>query len=136
MVSHHSDVIKQRLRRVLFSPMERACYDRARLILAMSSPYIAGSALLRRYPDRVSVLPIGLELAPFLAPAPEVREHGDRLKRAYPGPLWFFCGRLVYYKGLETALLALRSVPGTLLIAGDGPARTRLERFAARLDLE
>ena len=136
VVSHHSDVVKQRLRRLLFSPIERACYDRARLVLAMSPPYVAGSALLRRCPDRVAVLPIGLELAPFLDPAPEVREHGDRLRRTYPGPLWFFCGRLVYYKGLETALLALRSVPGTLLIAGDGPARTQLERLAARLDLK
>jgi rhamnosyl/mannosyltransferase len=136
VVSHHSDVIKQRLRRLLFSPIERACYNRARLILAMSPPYIAGSALLRRYPDRVAVLPIGLELAPFLDPAPQVRDRGDRLRRSYPGPLWFFCGRLVYYKGLETALLALRSVPGTLLIAGDGPARGRLERLAARLNLQ
>ena len=136
VVSHYSDVVKQCLRRVLFSPIERACYDRARLILSESPPYIAGSAVLRRYPDRVAVLPIGLELAPFLDPAPEVREHGDRLRRTYPGPLWFFCGRLVYYKGLETALHALRSVPGTLLIAGDGPARTHLERFAARLDLK
>ena len=91
---------------------------------------------LRRYADRVAVLPIGLDLAPFLDPAPEVRAHGDHLKRSYPGPLWFFCGRLVYYKGLETALLALRSVPGTLLIAGDGPSRAQLERFAARLDLK
>jgi glycosyltransferase involved in cell wall biosynthesis len=136
VVTHYSDVVKQRLRRVLFSPIERACYDRARLVLSVSSPYVAGSKLLSRYADRVAVLPIGLELAPFLNPAPEVREHGDRLKHTYPGPLWFFCGRLVYYKGLETALLALRSVPGTLLIAGDGPARTRLEKFAARLGLK
>ena len=34
VVSHYSDVVKQRLRRVLFSPIERACYDRARLILS------------------------------------------------------------------------------------------------------
>ncbi len=135
VVTHYSDVIKQRLRRVFFSPIERACYDRARLILSVSSPYVAGSKILRRYTDRVAVLPIGLDLAPFLDPAPEVREHGNRLRRSYPGPLWFFCGRLVYYKGLETALLALRSVPGTLLIAGDGPARASLERFATGLNL-
>ncbi len=136
VVSHHSDVIKQRLRRVLFSPMERMCYNRARLVLAMSPPYIAGSSLLRRYSDRVSVLPIGLELEPFLEPAPEVRQHGEYLKRSHPGPIWFFCGRLVYYKGFETALLAMRSVPGTLLIAGDGPLRPRLERLKDRLDLK
>src|SRR4051794_36382316 len=29
VVSHHSDVVKQPLRRLLFSPIERACYDRA-----------------------------------------------------------------------------------------------------------
>lgn len=136
VVSHHSDVVKQRMRRVLFSPIERACYNRARLVLAMSPPYAGGSKVLKRYLDRVDVLPIGLELAPFLDPAPEVRKHGDRLRGMYPGPIWFACGRLVYYKGLKVALLAMGSVPGTLLIAGDGPERGRLERLAARLGLE
>ena len=136
VVTHYSDVVKQRLRRMLFSPIERACYDRAQLVLSASLRYIAGSKVLRRYADRVAVLPIGLELGPFLNPGLEVRENGERLKRSYPGPLWFCCGRLVYYKGLETALLALRSVPGTLLIAGDGPSRMRLERLAARLNLK
>ena len=82
VVSHHSDVIKQRLRRVLFSPMERACYNRARLILAMSPPYVAGSTLLRRYTDRVAVLPIGLDppgSRSWIRPL-EVVERGDLLK--------------------------------------------------------
>ncbi len=136
VIHHYSDVVKQRLRRVLFSPIERACYDRAQLVLSVSLPYVAGSSVLRHCVDRVAVLPIGLELAPFLDPAREVRERGDRLRRTYPGPLWFSGGRLVYYKGLEIALHALRSVPGTLLIAGDGPARPLLERLAARLHLE
>jgi glycosyltransferase involved in cell wall biosynthesis len=135
VVSHHSDVVKQRLRRLLFAPLERACYDRARLVLAMSPPYAAGSSLLRRYADRVAVLPIGLDLSPYLEPSPEVAERGVLVRRRHPGPLWFSCGRLVYYKGLETAMHALRSVPGTWLIAGDGPSRPRLERLAARLGL-
>ena len=133
VVTHYSDVVKQPLRRMLFSPIERACYNRAGLILSVSSHYIAGSPILRRYVDRVAVLPIGLELAPFLDPTREVRERAEHLKRSHPGPIWFCCGRLVYYKGLETALLALRSVPGTLLIAGDGPARARLERLAGSI---
>ena len=75
---------------LLFSPMERACYDRARLVLAMSPPYIAGSKVLRRYTDRVAVLPIGLELAPFLDPAPEVREHGDHSETLLSRPALVF----------------------------------------------
>jgi rhamnosyl/mannosyltransferase len=136
VISHYSDVIKHRLRRVLFRPIERACYDRARLIFSVSSPYIDGSSVLRRCTDRLAVLPIGLDLAPFLSPSPEVVERADVLRRSHPGPLWFSCGRLVYYKGLETALRALRCVPGTLLIGGDGPERGRLERLAVRLNLK
>jgi rhamnosyl/mannosyltransferase len=135
VVSHHSDVIKQRLRRFFFSPLERACYNRARLLLAMSPPYAGGSAILRRYPDRLAVLPIGLDLAPYLDPSPEAVAHGARLRSAVAGPLWFSCGRLVYYKGLETAIEALRFVAGTLLIGGDGPARGQLERLAQRYNL-
>jgi rhamnosyl/mannosyltransferase len=136
VISHYSDVIKQRLRRLIFSPIERACYNRARLLLSVSSAYVAGSAILRRYPERLAVLPIGLDLAAYLDPAPEVVAHGALLRRSYGGgPLWFSCGRLVYYKGLETAIEALRFVPGTLLIGGDGPARPKLQRLAARRKL-
>jgi glycosyltransferase involved in cell wall biosynthesis len=135
VVSHHSDVIKQRLRRLLFKPIERAIYDRARLVLAMSPPYIGGSAVLRRCADRLDVLPIGLDLAPYLHPSAEIEARAALLKRSIPGSLWFSCGRLVYYKGFETAMHALRSVPGTWLIAGDGPQRARLERLAVRLEV-
>jgi glycosyltransferase involved in cell wall biosynthesis len=135
VVSHHSDVIKQRLRRVIFSPLERACYDRASLVLAMSPPYIEGSSVLKRCSGRLGVLPIGLDLAPFLNPPSEIVARSVLLRRSFAGPIWFSCGRLVYYKGLETAIQALQFVPGTLLIAGDGPNRRRLERLATSLNL-
>ena len=135
-ISHHSDVVKQKLRRLLFKPVERAVYDRARLVLAMSPPYIAGSGVLRQCGDRLGVLPIGLDLAPYLHPSSEIEAKATLLRCSIPGPLWFSCGRLVYYKGFETAMHALRSVPGTWVIVGDGPLRTRLERLAARLNVQ
>ncbi len=136
VVSHHSDVIRQRVRRLLFRPMERACYARSSLVLAMSPPYADGSRVLRRCAERVGVLPIGLDLAPFLEPSSEVMEHAQRIRQDHPGPIWFACGRLVYYKGLSTALRAIPEVPGTLLIAGDGPARRGLERLVDRLGVQ
>jgi glycosyltransferase involved in cell wall biosynthesis len=136
VVSHHSDVIKQRLRRVIFSPIERLCYDRASVVLADSPPYIEGSSVLKRCSGRLGVLPIGLDLEPYLNPSPEISARSVALRRSIAGPIWFSCGRLVYYKGFETAIRALQFVPGTFLIAGDGPQRKRLERLAARLNLE
>jgi rhamnosyl/mannosyltransferase len=46
-----------------------------------------------------------------------------------------FVGRLVYYKGLDILLPAMRSVPGRLLVVGDGPLRGAVERQAAELGI-
>ena len=37
-------------------------------------------------------------------------------------------GRLVYYKGFEYAIRAMRSIDARLLIAGTGPLKTALEQ--------
>jgi rhamnosyl/mannosyltransferase len=42
---------------------------------------------------------------------------------------------MVYYKGFHTAIRALRHVPGTLMLVGDGPERPALEAEAQRLGL-
>ncbi len=45
-------------------------------------------------------------------------------------PLWLSVGRLVYYKGLATAIDALDSVPGRLMIVGRGPLERELRARA------
>lgn len=55
------------------------------------------------------------------------------------GPLRLvFAGRLVYYKGLQLALRALRASASnaTLTVFGDGPLRSSLQRLARRLGLD
>jgi len=135
VISHHSDVVRQRLRRILFGPLERVCYRRAEAILMGTPTYISGSKTLLRNAHRVAAVPYGLDLEPFLRPSAEVEAHGRAIRRVYPGPIWFAIGRHVYYKGFETAVRAMTSTPGTLLLAGDGPLRDSLERLARRLNL-
>jgi len=76
---------------------------------------------------------MGINLEPYLNPSPAVQKEANRILQAYQAPIWLSCGRLIYYKGLHIALSALRSVPGTLLIVGDGPERVQLEAAAAKL---
>jgi teichuronic acid biosynthesis glycosyltransferase TuaC len=52
------------------------------------------------------------------------------------GPLVATVGALIPRKGQQLALMAIRSVPGaTLMLAGDGPDRSRLEAHALSLGL-
>jgi glycosyltransferase involved in cell wall biosynthesis len=82
--------------------------------------------------DRVTVVP---------NPAPPVPElpsrEALRAELGVEGPLLAFAGRLTAQKALDVALDALASVPrATLLLLGEGPERSSLERRVAGLGLE
>lgn len=135
VVTYQSDVIRQRVRKVLFRPLERLAYRRARAVLTSSPSYALGSRFLRPYHDRLGVLPNGIDLQPYREPTAAHHAEAERIVARYGRPLWLAAGRMVYYKGLEHALRALPSVPGKLLLIGDGPERPALEAEARRLGL-
>jgi rhamnosyl/mannosyltransferase len=132
IITYQSDVVRQRILGALFRPAERFVYRRVRQVLPTSPPYAEGSSFLKPYRERVRVLPMGLDLEPYVSPAPDDCRAAEQLRLKYPGPIWLACGRLIYYKGLRNAVLALAHVPGTLLIVGDGPERAALEKEALR----
>ncbi|MBU8896343.1 glycosyltransferase [Corallococcus sp. M34] len=130
-ITHHSDVIRQRIAGALFRPFEAIAYARARRVFATSEAYVQGSPLLRMFHRKVRALPLGIDVAPFLEPSQAVLDAEAR-EWAQGGPLWLMVGRLVYYKGLFTALEALTRVPGRLLVVGEGPlAESGRERARA-----
>ncbi|HEY2157208.1 MAG TPA: glycosyltransferase [Isosphaeraceae bacterium] len=135
VITHQSDVIKQRLRAALFRPIERRIYDRAALVLTSSPPYAAGSGFLRAYTAKARVLPMGIDLAPYLDPSPEHLARAAEIRARHAGPIWLGCGRQVYYKGFAHAIRALSRVPGTLLLIGDGPDGPALRAEAESLGL-
>jgi rhamnosyl/mannosyltransferase len=131
VVTHHSDVVRQRMLGRLFRPVERLVYERAGGILCTSPRYAEGSPLLAGYNGKVGVLTFGINLRPYREPSPVALAHAKRLRAEYGEPLWLAVGRLVYYKGLHNAVKALAHVPGRLLVIGEGPARDELEQLAA-----
>jgi glycosyltransferase involved in cell wall biosynthesis len=77
-------------------------------------------------PERVSVLPNAAPPVPSLPPREELRR-----RLGVEGNVLAFAGRITRAKSLETALDALRRLGDvTLLIAGDGEERARLESVA------
>jgi glycosyltransferase involved in cell wall biosynthesis len=132
IVTYHSDNVAQKLRSRVFRLAELPFYRRVDKILATSPAYVRGSNMLTRHRDKTLVVPLGIDTAQFTDPPARVHEHAARLRAEHGAPLWFACGRLVPYKGFDVALEALASAPGTLLLAGEGPLRRRLELDAQR----
>jgi len=131
VVTHHSDVIKQRVLGRAFAPVERRVHDRAAMVLSDSEAYIGGSNVLRRLGPKVRALPLGLDLVPFFEPGAGTTTRAAELRAELGAPLWLAVARLVYYKGLATAIDALADVPGRLLVVGTGPLERELRARAA-----
>lgn len=138
VVTYQSDVINQKLRARLFRPLERLAYRRVPVIMPSSPTYPGGSEFLQSYPERLRVLPMGIDLDPYLNPSEADRAKAEeaRASHARGGPLWLGTGRLVYYKGFVNAVRALASVEGRLVLIGSGPDEAALRAEAARLGVQ
>ncbi len=112
-------------RRVDFVPSAWK-YRRAEHVIAVSQ---AVAAIMRRLgvsPERLDIVPDGV--LPLLGPA-------DSRWLGSPGPRFGCVGALVPHKGHRVAIEAMTRLPGTLLIAGEGPLRATLSAQIAELGL-
>ena len=133
VMTYHSDIVRQRFTRILFAPVQHWSMRRCAVIMPTSPQYLESSPWLRRYREKCEVVPLGIELRRFKK-TPAIVEARDALKRAHPGKLIVFVGRLRYYKGLEFLLKAMVGLPATLLIGGTGgDEERRLRRLAAEM---
>jgi len=132
-VTHHSDIIKQRMLSKIYLPLERRVYDRAHNIFATSPWYLGGSPLLQQFEKKVKVVPLGVDVDPLVEPSPFARSIQREIIDSINGPIWLCVGRLVYYKGFHVAIEALASLPGTLVIVGKGPLERSLKIQAENL---
>ena len=135
IITYHSDIIRQRIRAALFRPIEHAVYRRVSKILVTSPEYAAGSTFLKAYAKQIEVLPMGLDLQPYLNASEEHRHAAAELRKKYAEPIWLTSGRLIYYKGLSTAIRAFKKVPGTLILVGSGSEEDSLRAEVAAQDL-
>lgn len=133
VITHHSDIVRQRFLRLAVRPLEELLYRRASLILATSPAYLEGSSLLQTHRAKVRTLPLGIDRAAWRQADPAALERVRTRVGGDDGPLWLSVGRLVYYKGLEVGVRALVDAPGRWAIVGTGPDGARLQALAASL---
>jgi glycosyltransferase involved in cell wall biosynthesis len=125
--TYHSDIIRQRLLRKPFWPVLRRALKRAHAIIATSPNYLQTSQVLQKFQERCRVIPFGISLKEFnQANTIEV----SKIRKQYGSRIVLGVGRLVYYKGFEYLIRAMRDVEGHLLIVGNGPLLNALGQEA------
>jgi glycosyltransferase involved in cell wall biosynthesis len=134
VITHHSDVVNQRLRKYAMRPLEFLVYGKAKAVLTDSDNYLQGSKFLAMFQD-AGALPLGIDLEDFINPQLEAVQFAQELNVKYGQPLWLCVGRLVYYKALHIAIAALVKVPGKLIIIGVGVLEAELRALADKLEV-
>jgi len=122
VVTHHSDVVKQKLLLRFYAPLYRRFLDRVSRVIVTSAAYARTSPWLAPHGAKCRVVPLGIDAHAF-APGPAGEAAQTDL---------LFAGKLRYYKGLDDLLQALERLEGVrLAVVGGGRMRQRLEALAA-----
>lgn len=131
VVLYHSDIVKQKLSGVLYSPLRESFLSRANAIVATSPNYAESSTVLQKYKNKLRVIP--------LTAVPDNEPEDFRVIQnlnLVSKPFILFVGVLRYYKGLDTLVRAARYVDCPVVIAGEGPERGYLEALKIRVKAE
>lgn len=123
VITYHSDVVRQKVLTHIFDPVLRRGLDRADAIIVSSANYMNSSEVLRPYRNKCRVIPFGIDVERFERPN-ELKV--VRLRKQFGPRLILSVGRLVYYKGFEFLIDAMKSVNAHLVLVGSGPMEAEL----------
>jgi rhamnosyl/mannosyltransferase len=132
VVSHHGDILRQRVLGPPATLVHAALYAQARSVVAATPRHIESSPLLRAFRSRCRVIHYPIRPEPF---AEAGATWDPELPQAWQDQaLALFVGRFVYYKGLDVLLDAMTRVHGIkLALVGTGPLASALHgRVAAQ----
>jgi glycosyltransferase involved in cell wall biosynthesis len=130
--TYHSDIVRQKVLSRFFDPILQHALNRADAIIVSSSNYIKSSYVLPRYEKKCHVIPFGIQTGRFQrTDVSEVR----RLRKLFGPRIVLGVGRLVYYKGFEHLIAAMKFVDGRLVIVGSGPLHHALQQKAVSCDV-
>ena len=131
----HMDIVKQKKLKMLYRPLQTAILKRCNKIIATSPNYARCSRDLAPYLDKVSIVPIGIDVDYLPYDEKDVKQ----IRSAFPGKkIVFSVGRLTYYKGFSVLIEAARYLSDdvVVLIGGKGEEYEKLQSMIKTSGLE
>ena len=131
-LTYHSDVVRQKGLLHFYKPFLKKVLSMTDRIIVTSENYMKSSPHLREYMHKCTVIPLGIDLTPFLQSSSQ--DIGS-IKEKYGSPIILFVGKLRYYKGLQFLLEAMRDIPAKLIVIGNGPMEKEWRNLASKLNI-
>ncbi|MGA3136308.1 MAG: glycosyltransferase [Terracidiphilus sp.] len=139
VVHYHSDIIR-RLQRTIVSSLwglESRFLKSADRIVVTSEGLLNSSRTLATFRDKCRVIPLFMDLRTVETPSEQEKSSARRRYGVTDSDhVVLFAGRLVYYKGVEYFIDAVRELDVQVLIAGEGPLRQTLQKRLESLGLQ
>ena len=133
IIHWHSDILGKQVLYRLYRPLEQRILQRADAILVTSPQYKEYSAPLRKFSEKIHILP-NIVHEPKLLFQPEDKQAVKRIKEQFSEKkIVFFLGRHVPYKGVDILLQAVPYLSDTcvVVIGGTGEQTAYWQQLAA-----
>ena len=127
VITYHSDVVRQKKLLLFYRVLMNRFLGSVDAIVATSLNYVKSSHTLKKYKDKVQVIPIGINKDYY--PKPTKKEI-EEVKNTVGEGFFLFIGTLRKYKNLELLLDAVKGTGLKCVIAGSGPEEKKLKQYA------
>lgn len=129
VVTYHSDIIRQKVALAAYRPLLNRFLDSADLIIASSPNMIEHSAYLSPRAKKCRHVDFGLHVERFAGDS-ATAARARALRSQHPGRrIVLFVGRLIYYKGADVLVRAMRHVDADLVMIGRGSLESELREM-------
>ena len=133
LITYHSDILRQKRLKMLYSPIMRKFLMKVDRIVVTSPNYLKTSRDLAPFRDKTEVVPICLDERDYPRPEPRRLQYWER---KFGKGFFLFIGVLRYYKGLSILLDAARGSGMRVVIVGSGPMESELRQTIKKEGLD
>ena len=126
-VFYHADIVKQKQLARILNPLIQWILSRAKSIFVTSERIKNHSTVLSPYLSKCLVTPLWIDMNAFQQ-TQKRQEVVLTLRKKYSSPLLLAVGRLVYYKGFDVLIDAMKSIDAQLIIIGEGTESSHLQK--------
>jgi len=135
VVQWQSDIVRQEKMLKLFLPLQNWVLNRADRIIVATDAYAKHSPHLRKYPDKIAIVPIGICRESLRTNKENVANIQSRYGEK---KIVLTFGRLVSYKGFDYLIEAANNLGDDyiVLIGGSGPEEENLKKLISDNGLE